>query len=130
MVILMASDSFGLEGQSEWDQRQAFMQRLNNRVIMCGEYLEERDFKAWLRTLISLKMDLSAHFKNKEDKLSIDKKIDTAYSIIRSGIDEYSKIRLLSSIQETLHGVMRHRKFDVPIRESSPGSIIKNDRSY
>jgi len=120
---------FKVEGQSEWDQRQAFMQRLHNNIVMCSEALQYRDFSQWLRSLMSLKIDLSAHIEP-TSKEAIDKKISTAFSIIKSNIDEHSKIRLLTDIQELLHKVMRDRKFDVPINDKSPGSIIVNDRSY
>jgi len=120
---------FTFEGQSEWDQRQAFMQRLHTRVMMCAECLDFKDFNGWLRNIISLKIDLSAHI-NKEDKAIIDSDIDKAFSLLKTNMAEYDKIKILTSIQEKLHAVMRSRKFDVPIRETSPGSIIKNDRSY
>jgi hypothetical protein len=120
---------FKVEGQSEWDQRQAFMQRLHNNIVLCSEALQYKDFNQWLRSLISLKIDLSAHIE-KESKEVIDKKINNAFSIIKSNVDEYSKIKLLTNIQELLHKVMRDRKFDVPINDKSPGSIIVNDRSY
>lgn len=120
---------FKVEGQSEWDQRQAFMMRLNNHIINCSESLQFRDFEQWLKSLISLKIDLSAHI-SKEDKLIINNKINTANIIIKSRLREFDKIKILSDIQELLHQVMRSKSFDVPIKESSPGSIIVNDRSY
>jgi len=120
---------FKVEGQSEWDQRQAFMMRLHNNIISCSDSLSYKDYNQWLKSLISLKIDLSAHM-TKEDKDFIDKKISNANSIINSNLRDFDKIKLLTSIQEDLHKVMRNKSFDVPIKSSSPGSIITNDRSF
>jgi len=120
---------FHAEGQSEWDQRQAFMQRLHNSIVICSESLNIKDFNGWIRALISLKHDLSAFISN-DDMALIDRDISNAFSLIRANMGEMDKIRILGKIQQKLHKVMRTRKFDVPIKETSPGSIIKNDRSY
>mgnify|MGYP006283988919 CR=1 FL=1 len=120
---------FKTEGQSEWDQRQSFMMRLHNHIVSCSEANQYRDYNQWLRSIISLKIDLSAHI-SEDDMIKIDNKITKCQTLINSRLGEYDKIKLLSEIQQLLHKVMRSKSFDVPIKESSPGSIILNDRSY
>jgi len=124
------SEQFKNKGDAEWDQRQAFHQRLHNAIMLCYDSMHHQDFNSWYDSLLILYTELVGHMNDEELK-------DVKLSLLKTkNIMKYSNINLVDkkmifhSAQVNLHSVMRNRGFDCPTTKHSPGSIMRNEKSF
>lgn len=116
---------FKHEGQSEWDGRQAFMQRLHNIIMQCHLSSYENNYLGWYKSLMILKVELSPHFRKDEEKADIKKSFGRLKAYLYHPQDDLVKFEGFIDAQESLHAIMRARGFDVPIQDHSPGQSTR-----
>ena len=116
---------FKHEGQSEWDGRQAFMQRLHNIIMQCHLSSFENNYVAWYKSLMILKVELSSHFRKEEEKAEIKKSFSRLKSLLYNSREDVIKFEGFIAAQESLHKIIRARGFDVPIQDHSPGKSTR-----
>lgn len=113
------------EGQAEWDGRQAYMQRLHNVIMQCHISNFNNSYLEWYKSLMVLKIELSAHFRTAEEKENVKKAMSRLKSCLYDQQGSLAKFEGFIAAQETLHSIMRARGFDVPINDQSPGKSTR-----
>lgn len=106
-----------LEGQAEWDGRQAFMMRLHEALMKAHRSNFNNDYFGWYKALIVLKLELSPHVRTEEEKDSVkDAFVNLTPGLLNSNSNQ-QKFLVCVNAQKSLHQIMRNRKFDVPMGE-------------
>lgn len=119
---------FRKEGQSEWDMRQAFLERLHKAITNCNQAIYLNNYEYWYKSLCVLQLELSSHLRNEEEEEMVNSSMEKATSILYDRINSIAKFRVFMNAQKALHKIMRLRGFDIPITDRSPGSALRNSR--
>lgn len=116
------------EGQSEWDMRQAFLERINKAIINCYESIHQGNYYLWYKNLTILSLELSSHIRTDEEKELVETSMEKAtaqlYNNQRS--NNIAKFRTYMEAQKALHYIIRQRGFDIPITDRTPGSALRD----
>lgn len=116
---------FKKEGMSEWDGRQAFMQRLHNIIMQCHLSSFDNNYVAWYKSLMILKVELSSHIRKDLEREEVNKAFSRLKSYLYNSREDIIKFEGFIKAQESLHKIIRARGFDVPIQDHSPGESTR-----
>ena len=117
---------FKHEGMAEWDQRQAFHERLHEAILFCHRSMFKNDYEGWFKGLTVLELELSAHLRTSEEQELIKGNMQKVRTTLNNNYT--NKFFIFLEAQKSMHKIMRLRSFDVPINDHSPGSALRFDR--
>lgn len=119
--------SFKEEGKTEWDMRQAFLERLHNCILNCHQAIFRSNYEYWYKSLRVLKLELHSHIRGEEENKSVDDSFSKLTAALYQKRNNRGKFEVFINAQESLHEVMRARGFDISINERSPGSALRDN---
>lgn len=114
---------FKHEGVAEWDQRQAFHERLHQAILFCHQSMFKNNYEGWFKGLTVLELELSAHLRKEEEKELVNKSMEKVRRSLQQNYNNQFFIFL--EAQKSMHQIMRNRGFDVPVNEKNPGMILR-----
>jgi hypothetical protein len=113
------------EGMAEWDQRQAFHQRLHTAILFAHNSMFSNDYRGWFKALTVLEIELSSHLRKEEEKETVKNNMERVRITIQNNFHTQNKFEVFLKAQKTMHQIMRARGFDVPVNEKNPGQILR-----
>lgn len=114
------------EGMAEWDQRQAFHERLHKAILHCHSSNFRGDYHGWYKALLVLDIELYSHLRKDDEKEEVRESMSKVHNVMNSSNNNKAHaFYTFLQAQKTFHKIMRLRGFDVPVNEHNPGHILR-----